>query len=422
MSAFSRTSRQTEEVQRMKRVALFMLVASACVFVSCRLSQRNGDITWVGFVEAIAEAAMVGALADWFAVTALFRRPLGLPIPHTAIIPTRKNEIGTSLGAFVQENFLQPEALAERVRGAQPGDQVLRWLDQRANQQRVTQQVLVLAAGLSEVLNADEMSAHLEHALVDSLRTLDAGRTAAMLIETALADKRDERLLDGVLAAVIRALDSNRTALRVGFAQRSPWWVPGSVDERVFEKLFTGILDLLDEVRRTPGHELRASITSQVDVFVQRLQNDETLRSNVERLRDEALDHPSVRGFVSSAWDDIRQGLQSAAYSAQMGESSVWANRVSAVVARGTATLRADEALRRRIDGWAVSAVQYVATEHGHQVSSLIETTVQNWDANETSARIEEQIGRDLQFIRINGTVVGGLVGLLIHTVGFVLG
>jgi uncharacterized membrane-anchored protein YjiN (DUF445 family) len=406
----------------MKRVALFMLVASACVFVSCRLAQRNGDITWVGFVEAIAEAAMVGALADWFAVTALFRRPLGLPIPHTAIIPSRKNEIGTSLGAFVQENFLQPEALAERVRSAKPGDQVQRWLDQPANQQRVTQQVLVLAAGLSEVLNAEEMSAHLEHALVDSLRTLDAGTTTATLIETALADQRDERLLEGVLGAVIRALDSNRDTLRMGFAQRSPWWVPGSVDERVFEKLFTGILDLLDEVRRTPGHELRSSITAQVDGLIQRLRDDDALRTTVERLRDEALDHPSVRGFVSSAWDDIRQGLHAAAQAAQIGESSVWSTRVNALVVRGTATLHADEALCRRIDGWAVSAVHYVATEHGHQVSSLIETTVQKWDANETSARIEEQIGRDLQFIRINGTVVGGLVGLVIHTVGFLLG
>jgi uncharacterized membrane-anchored protein YjiN (DUF445 family) len=405
-------------LRRMKRFALALLLLAGAIFVACRVIARTNDATWIGYVEATAEAAMVGALADWFAVTALFRRPLGLPIPHTAIIKTRKNEIGASLGDFVQQNFLQPDALAERILRARPSAQVVEWLERPGSADRVASGLLQAASGIAEVLDADEVTVHLQHALVDAVRSVDIAPFAAQVIEVGMADGRKDQLLDGGLGAVIRALDANRSTLRLGFAQRSPWWVPGSVDERVFDKLYSGILDLLGEVRRDPTHELRRSIDSQLVVFVESLRTDPAMKARCEALLDEALEHHSVNRFVASSWDALRVALR---HSTEPG-ASVSRDRMCVIVERGTNTLRSDAVLRDKLDVWSAAAVRSLVGEYGHLASGLISSTIEGWDPDETAGRIEEQIGRDLQFIRINGTMVGGLVGLGVHTIGQLVG
>jgi uncharacterized membrane-anchored protein YjiN (DUF445 family) len=405
-------------LRRVKRLALALLVGAGLVFVACRVLARTSDAGWIGYVEATAEAAMVGALADWFAVTALFRRPLGLPIPHTAIIKTRKNEIGASLGDFVQHNFLQPDALAERVVNARPAAQLIEWLEKPGSSDRVASGVLQAMSGVAEVLDADEVTVHLRHALVDALRSVDVAPFAAQAIEVGLSGDRKDQLLDGGLGAVIRALEANRTTLRLGFAQRSPWWVPGSVDERVFDKLFTGILDLLGEVRRDPNHELRRSIDNQIGEFVASLRTDRDMQARCEALFAEALEHDSVNRFVASSWDSLRVALRR---STEPGES-VSRDRVRLIVERGINTLRTDAALCDKIDSWSAAAVRSAVRDYGHLAAGLISSTIEGWDPDDTSDRIEEQIGRDLQFIRINGTMVGGLVGLCVHAIGQSIG
>jgi uncharacterized membrane-anchored protein YjiN (DUF445 family) len=412
----SRMDAQVQQLKRMKRGALAMLIVAAAVFVVCRVVDRSSDAAWIGYVEAASEAAMVGGLADWFAVTALFRRPLGLPIPHTAIIPTRKNEIGGSLGLFVQENFLQPDAIAQRVADLSPSATVQNWLASDEHVGLVAQQLLQGASGIAAVLDADEVTVHLQHAVTEALESIDFGPALASVGETVIADGRGDQLLEAGLGAVVRTLELNRDSLRVGFAVRSPWWVPGSIDERVFDKLFTGILDLLREVRNTPGHELRGSLLAQANVLFSRLRTDPQLAQRVEALRDEALHHPNVNQFVRSAWDGFAGTLQVDPASSQ------WKERVEMVVRRGAQSLRNDPALQQRVDGWVVEVVRTLAADHGHRAAEWIRATVQQWDPQDTADRIELQIGRDLQFVRINGTVVGGLVGLLIYAVGQLIG
>jgi uncharacterized membrane-anchored protein YjiN (DUF445 family) len=404
---------------KMKRVALAMLLIAAFIFLGTRIFARNSDATWIGYIEATAEAAMVGALADWFAVTALFRRPLGLPIPHTAIIPTRKNEIGESLGAFVQENFLQPEALSARILSAQPSRSVVRWLGVTENKTAVANQVLRGAAAVATVLDADEVSLHLQHAAAELIQTIDVSRALANLADVAMQDGRADALLDVGLSSAIRALETNRDTLRLGFAIRSPWWVPGSVDERVFDRLFGGILDLLREVRRDQRHELRASLLTQAHSLAQRLRTDPIVQQKVASLRDEALSHPSVGRFVRSSWDDMCASLQQSTLQRTSGR---WSDRIEYFVGRGADSLAGDAALQLKVDQWLAALVRTLVVDHGHRAAEWIQTTVVAWDPQETANRIELQIGRDLQFVRINGTLVGGLVGLALYTIGQLIG
>jgi uncharacterized membrane-anchored protein YjiN (DUF445 family) len=407
---------QASQLKRMKRGALGMLLCAAVVFVGCRVLERSSDASWIGYLEAASEAAMVGGLADWFAVTALFRRPLGLPIPHTAIIATRKNEIGGSLGLFVQENFLQPDALAQRVADIGPAISLQRWLTDDAHVELVSRQLVRGAAGIAVVLDADEVTVHLQHAVTEALHSIDFAPALASIGEAVIADGRGDQLLEAALGAIIRTLELNRDSLRLGFAVRSPWWVPGSIDERVFDKLFSGILDLLGEVRQTPGHELRGSLTAQAHSLFVQLRTDPKMAKRVQALRDEALVHPNLNSFFRSTWDALVLSLHDDAH------SSRWKDRIEEIVRRGARSLQGDVALQRRVDGWVVELVRSLATDHGHRAAEWIRSTVEQWDSQETADRIELQIGRDLQFVRINGTVVGALVGLLIYTVGQLIG
>ncbi len=402
-------------LRRAKLIALSMLGLAAVVFLWARYAGRSDSASsLVGYIGAAAEAAMVGALADWFAVTALFRHPLGLKIPHTAIVPRRKDQIGVALGGFVQQNFLAPDALKERVLVARPADTLVRWLEREGSGDLVSEQVCRAAAEVVRIVDADEMGQHLEHAMVDALRAVSAGPLLGDLVTVMLGDGRRDQVVDSVLGVVVRVLDGNRLALRNGFAERSPWWVPGSIDDRVFEKLFTGIIDLLNEVRHAPGHELRAELDRNIESLVTRLRSDPLMASKLDDLREEVLHDPRVRQWLTSVWGDVR----SAVIQQSVDPASRLRTGVSGFVRRATKTLQNDEPLARRVDEWVASLVKTLAVDHGHQAAKLISSTVQRWDARDTSRRIELQIGRDLQFIRINGTIVGALVGVLIHFVG----
>ena len=410
---------QRRELSAMQRRATGLLAVVTAVFIACVVSGRHRSVPgWVGYVQAFAEAAMVGALADWFAVTALFRHPLGLPIPHTAIVPRRKDAIGASLGTFVQTNFLDADNLEARARAAQPAVRLAAWLAAPANRARVAAEVSAGLAGIVGVVDDDEVSAVIGHAVASRLAKVDAASLAARALEVALADGRDARVVEAGLGGVIRALTANRDVLRARFAAESPWWVPGSVDEKMFQRIYGGIVDLLTDVRAQPTHQLRTQIESQLQTLVEALRSDPEVARRAEALKFEMLDHPGVRAWSSSLWLDLKAGLVEQAADPD-GELR---HRIDDAVGRFASTLHNDEVLRRRIDDWIAGLVRYVSTRHGHEVANIIRTTVERWDADDTSRRIELQIGRDLQFIRINGTLVGGLAGLAIHVVVQVVG
>lgn len=401
---------------RMRRVATAMLVAVAIAYVLVRVATDDGGV-W-GYVRAFSEAAMVGALADWFAVTALFRRPLGLPIPHTAIVAQRKNEIGRGLGEFVQTNFLTPGVLAERIHDAAPAQRLGVWLEESVNVDAAADAVargINVGAGL---LKDEDVQRLLESTIRQYLAKIPAAPALGKLLDTVRDSGRQEQAVTAVLARLGDGLLSNRELLRQRFATESPWWVPEPLDERVFNRMFDGFSRFIDDLRRDPSHPMRREINERIDRYIHDLQHDPALLAKGEQSKTEVLGHPAVRAWIESAWTDVKALL----LSQTRDPSSELRLRIRKAVEEFAGRLRADKELRTRIDQFVERSVVRVIESSGREVADLITTTVERWDTEETVERIETQIGRDLQFIRINGTIVGGLAGLVIHAVGQVLG
>jgi uncharacterized membrane-anchored protein YjiN (DUF445 family) len=401
-------SERSRDLRRMKVVATGLLVAVTVVFL---LARRGGGDGWAGYLEAFAEAAMVGALADWFAVTALFRHPLGLPIPHTAIIPRRKDQIGASLGQFVQENFLTKELLDERLQRARVGARLGEWLSHPANAERASGALGDVLRGALDVLDDDAVSGALESVIERHIRATPAAPLVGRAIELAIDNGHHQRLLDSTITALAAFLDENRTAFRERLQHESPWWIPESVDDRIFEKIFSGVHRFLADIGADPDHEVRRSIDRRVADFAQRLRTDPELIRKGEAVKDDLLQHPDVRAWIGSLWSEVKAATERAA----IDPGSELRRRMAFSLSQAGGRLRDDADLQRKVDGWVVSAGGYVVENYRGEVSRMIESTVARWDAESTSRRMELQVGRDLQFIRINGTVVGGLAGLLIH-------
>jgi uncharacterized membrane-anchored protein YjiN (DUF445 family) len=397
-------------LRRMKAVALLLLLTAAAVFV---VTTRNGGDGWVGYVRAFAEAAMIGALADWFAVTALFRYPLGIPIPHTAIIPHRKDQIGRSLGEFVEGNFLTHEVLAERLAQARVGERLGTWLSRPANAARAGEAVADLLKGTLEVLDDKQVQEGLEKVVRARIDATPAAPLVGRIVAVSVEGGHHQRLLDAVLVGLRGFLDDNRATFRQRLEQESPWWVPEPIDDRIFKKIYTAVERFMDEVAADQNHEVRRTIDQRVTRFAERLQHDPTLLAKGEELKRELLEHPEVRAWLESLWLSLKAGMVAAADDPR-SELRV---RLLAGLQHLGARLASEPELRQKFDGWVERAVGYLVEHYRSEVSDLIATTVERWDADTTSRKVELQVGRDLQFIRINGTIVGGLAGLMLHFV-----
>lgn len=401
-------------LRRMKVVALALLLAAAVVYVTVTAIGADG---WLGYVQAFAEAAMVGALADWFAVTALFRHPLGLPIPHTAIVPKRKDQIGRSLGEFVEGNFLTHEVLTERLAQAGVGRRLGHWLSQPANARRASEGLGDALAGTLEVLDDDEVQDGLERIVRTRVDATPAAPLVGKAIDVSVEGGHHQRLLDAVLIGLRGFLDDNRNTFRRRLDDESPWWVPEPIDDRIFQKIYDAVGRFLTEVGGNPDHEVRHSIDARVRVFAERLKDDPEMLAKGEELKRELLEHPEVRRWLESLWLGMKRGITDAATDAD----SELRTRMTTSLQRVGERLAAEPDLQRKVDTWVERTVAYVVDHYRNEVSDLIATTVERWDGESTARKMELQVGRDLQFIRINGTLVGGLAGVLIHLVSELL-
>lgn len=401
-------------LRRMKTVALSLLVLAAVVFVAARSAGGDG---WLGYVEATAEAAMVGAFADWFAVTALFRHPLGIPIPHTAIVPKRKAALGASLGEFVTDNFLDRSVVEERVAAAEPSAALADWLARPGAADQAAGHLVRLAATMADAVDEDVVTDLLRPAVDAAVRRSDTAEVLARALDAAVVGGQHQLALDALLRGLDRLVVEDGPILRRRLGEESPWWVPEFVDDRVFDKLVTGVRNLVRDVLADPDHELRRQLGVRLRELAQRLRTDPELAARVERIRDDLLERPELQGWIERFWSDARADLVRAA---SVDESGL-RRRVAEVVARASSRLSADAVLRARIDESVVRLAGSATAAAGPEIAQLIAGTVERWDADDTSRRIELQIGRDLQFIRINGTVVGGLAGLTIHALADLL-
>jgi uncharacterized membrane-anchored protein YjiN (DUF445 family) len=400
---------RAHDLRRMKTVATGLLVVVALIFVAARAFGDGRGVS--GFVEAFAEAAMVGALADWFAVTALFRHPLGLPIPHTAIIPKRKDQIGASLGEFVQENFLTRELLDERLQRARVGARLGDWLSHPANAVRASAAAGDVLRGALDVIDDAAISGSIEGLVERRIRATPAAPLVGRAVDLAIENGHHQRLLDSTITGLANFLDDNRDTFRGRLEDESPWWVPETIDDRIFDKIYSGVHRFLSDIGADPTHEVRASIDRRMVAFAQRLRTDPEMIRKGEELKDELLAHPDVRAWIGSLWGEVKRSLEQAS----VDPDSELRRRVTFSLGQLGMRLRDDPELQAKVDSWVVSAGGYLVENYRGEVSRMIESTVARWDGESTSRRMELQVGRDLQFIRINGTVVGGLAGVVIH-------
>ena len=412
MDVMSASDRERKAaMQRMKRLALGLLVVVTIVFLLARWQEEHHQ--WLGFVRAFAEAAMVGALADWFAVTALFRHPLGIPIPHTAIIPHRKDQIGASLGDFVQQNFLTREVLDDRLANAHVGRRLGTWLSEPANATKAGEGVADALRGSLEVLDDRDVSTALEGLIERKIRTTPVAPLMGRALDVAMEGGHHQRLLDAVLTGLAGFLDDNRTTFRTRLEQESPWWIPEPVDDRIFEKIYTAVHRFIGDVGSDDKHEVREAIDQRVLAFAGRLRADPELVAKGEELKNELLAHRDVRAWLQSLWGEVKRSTLTATDDPE----SELRQRIDRSLVHLGERLRDESELQRKVDEWVQRAAGYVVDHYRGEVAEIISSTVQKWDGKATAERLELQVGRDLQFIRINGTIVGGLAGVVIYTV-----
>ncbi|MFI9046702.1 DUF445 domain-containing protein [Streptomyces sp. NPDC053427] len=421
LGGFGRSAADEEKrrgVRRMKALATGLLLTVALIYVLAKWAQSSGAGGWTGFVAAAAEAGMVGALADWFAVTALFKRPMGLPIPHTAIIPTKKDQLGQSLGDFVGENFLSGEVVRRRLRSVGIGGRLGGWLAEPGNADRVTAELSTALRGALTVLRDSDVQAVVGEAITRRADAQEIAPGIGAMLEKVVAEGGHTRVVDLVCARAHDWLVAHGDSVMEAVSGGAPGWTPRFVDRKVGDRVYRELLRFVTEMRDMPGHPARGAVDRFLTDFATDLRSDPETRAKVERLKSEVLGRGEVQDLIASAWGSVRAMIVAAAED----ERSQLRLRVRASLLSLGGRMATDRRLRGKVDGWLEGAAVYVVTTYQSEITSLITDTVAGWDAEHTSKKIEAHIGRDLQFIRINGTVVGALAGLCIYAVSQAFG
>jgi uncharacterized membrane-anchored protein YjiN (DUF445 family) len=397
-------------VTRMRMIATGLLVAMALLFLlAAQLQARHPCL---GFVKAFAEAAMVGGLADWFAVTALFRRPLGLPIPHTAIIPRNKDRIGETLAAFLRDNFLIPSVVARRMRNVDVAGAVGSFLANPAPEGRLREGASRLLADILESLDQERLGGMVKSAISARLKSLEVSPLLGKTLEAAMTDERHVPILDSIVTWAGRTLDANEELIRDMVHQRAGWILRlAGLDEKLAEAIIDGLRRLTIDMAVDEKHPLRAKAEEAMAILAWDMQHDPDMRTRVESWKNEIIANPAVGEWVGGLWENSRAGLLKAARDPQ----AALAGRFGEALQQLGETLQRDARLKAALNQFARRAAAGAAATYGGGIVKLVSETVRSWDAETVTLRLEGAVGRDLQYIRINGTLVGGLVGLALH-------
>ncbi|MBK8460294.1 MAG: DUF445 domain-containing protein [Micropruina sp.] len=399
----------------MKLIALSLLLIAAVIYAA---TLRWADSGMWGYVNAGAEAAMVGALADWFAVTALFRRPLGLPIPHTAIIPTRKDEIAHNLQDFFTENFLTEKIARERLASTAVGLRAGEWLGRDDNARRVVAELARVAkAGLRQVSDEDVKTFAAEVILPRLTKEPLAGMVGDLL-DAIVVDGAHHSLVVLIFSEVHDWLRAHPEQFMDIVEERAPRWAPGFVGRRLAKWTYEKTLEWVWDIRRDRSHPTRVAIDQLLRQIAADLQHNPVIAERAEALKVRLFSHPQTGQTIVNLWATVRGSLD---HALSDENSALWL-RGSRAVQRFGASLTSDQELRQRLEARLSDVVAFMVTSYGPELSTVISHTIERWDGREAATRIELHIGRDLQFIRINGTVVGALAGLVIHALSHLIG
>jgi uncharacterized membrane-anchored protein YjiN (DUF445 family) len=398
-------------LRTMKRWALGLLVLASIIFVVARYFEAR--FPWLGIVRATAEAAMIGGLADWFAVTALFKHPLGIPIPHTAIIPRRKDKVGATLGAFVQKNFLHRDVIVVKLHTLNAAERMARWMVEPDNSRKIARQLARSLAAAANVLKDEDVQEVISKAVIGRVQKTQVAPLIGRLLSVLTAGNRHQALLDDAIRLLAKGISENQDLIRERVEKESPWWIPGAVDDKITARIVTALERTMQAVHEDPNHPLRHRFDAAIDEFIVKLQASPEVILKAEQIKDDFLHAEAVRQFSASLWSDAKASI------ARHAEDPDGFNPETierGLTAFGGAIL-ADPVLMEKVDAWLIEAVVAIVERYQDEVGELIAGTVRRWDPVATSQRIELAIGRDLQFIRINGTLVGGLAGMLLYLV-----
>ncbi|MDO4609885.1 DUF445 domain-containing protein [Corynebacterium sp.] len=416
-------ARKRGELRRAKAFATVLLLIAATIYLFCRWMEATAadagqlPAAWVGYVRAASEAGMVGALADWFAVTALFRHPLGIPIPHTAIVRRKKDQVGGALADFVGDNFLNPALIVEKVRQARIPERIGEWLGQPEGPERVSAEVGRFTANALEAVDPRDAEAVIRAAVVDKLAEPEWGPPVGRVLEQLIEEGRTEPVVQQLAEWAHRKSLGSQDFIDRLVGERSPSWAPSFVRDLIGERVHRELVDWTWHVQADPHHEAREAIRRGIARLADDLQHDPSTMAKVEELKADVLGSGPILAAPARIWEATSSTLVEAA----RDEESLLRRKLAETARDYGERLRGDAELRERIDHRIEGAARFLAVNYAGEITSIISETVERWDADEASKKIELMVGRDLQFIRVNGTVVGALAGLLIYTISAAL-
>ncbi|WP_309128953.1 DUF445 domain-containing protein [Microbacterium sp.] len=402
-------------LRRMKAVALGALILMAALFVVAFWLRDQHP--WLEYVRAAAEGGMVGALADWFAVTALFRRPLGLPIPHTAIIPNRKDEIGRTLGEFVETNFLSGDVVRAKLSTAAVSRRFGEWLREPAHAERVAAEASTVASAVLRALSDDDVQDLIADLAREHLVEPDWAPSAGGWLQRIVEADAHRGAVDLAVDSIAGWLDANAHTFSGLVSRRLPGWVPKLAHRFVDETVYHEAVRFVAAVQADPQHPARLALDGYLGRLAEGLQHDPAVRDRFEGAKSALFDSPRVIALAAQAWETAKTGMLNALADPQSGLRRRAASALSEIGER----LASEPALQARVDGWVTDAAVFLVDRYRHDIASIITDTVEKWDAAETTEKIELMVGRDLQYIRLNGTVVGAMAGLAIFAVAHAL-
>lgn len=418
VSLYAYQMEKLAELKRAKRLALSLLLIAAAVFVTTLFLPPN---FWVSGIKAIAEAAMVGALADWFAVVALFRRvPLPFISRHTAIIPRNKDRIGDNLGQFVQEKFLDTQSLVALIQRHQPAQMIGVWFSQPENAQRVGTHLLQVMSGFLEMTDDSRIQRLIRRAVHKAIDKVDLTQTSALMLESLTRNNRHQKLLDTLITQLIALLQRENT--RTFIARQVVHWLETDhpVKAKVLPKEWLGeqsaalvsdaVNSLLDDINADRTHQIRQAFDRATMKLIANLKSDPEMAERAENIKEYLKNDEAFNRYVGEMWGDLRNWMKADMHS----DDSKMQKRISEAGLWFGETLLADGALRASLNEHLEQAAHRVAPEFSAFLTRHISDTVKSWDARDMSRQIELNIGKDLQFIRINGTLVGGSIGLVL--------
>jgi uncharacterized membrane-anchored protein YjiN (DUF445 family) len=411
-SGLSRFS-PAQSARGMRALATAMLAGMAAIFIAAtRLDHLHP--AW-GFVRAFAEAGLVGGIADWFAVTALFRHPLGLPIPHTAIIPRNKDRIGDTLAQFLKDNFLTPSVVARRMKSLDVAGAIGRFLSQPpGGEGRLRRGGSRLLADILEALDQEHLGGMVKAAVAERMRRIEIAPLLGQTLEAAITEERHVPLVDGIVTWAGRTLDANEDLIRDMVHKRAGWILRlAGLDEKLADAIVDGLRKLTIDMAVDPHHPLRAKAEEGLARVAAGLRSDPEMQARVEAWKNDAIENPAVADWLGGIWEKSRAGLLKGA----RDPDAALAGKFGDALRQLGETLQKEPRLKAAINQFARRATVGIVASYGDGIVTLVSDTVRAWDARTVSDRLEGAVGRDLQYIRINATIVGGLVGVIIHCI-----